>query len=336
MCSKIAPKIGVYLPQVSTSFDGVSDVAHRAEELGFHSVWLSDHMMPLMEERPLLECWTALSAVAAQTKAVKLGTIVMCNSFRHPSLLAKMSATLDVVSNGRLMLGMGAGYIEKEYKAYGFPFPPAKERIEQLSESLRILKLMWTENRASFEGKHYTIRNAICEPKPVQRPHPPILVGGTGKRISKVIAELADYCNLDRLTVEEVAAFLSRLRGICDEVGRPPQEVRASLCSDVFMGANDEEVTKKADLGYERFIAMAEHARNDNIGLYVDRFRPCTREEYLRRRISGTPGQCIDTIAQYVKTGIDMFVIVFPDIMDPEALRVFRDRVLRYFEESEA
>ena len=336
MRSEVVPKVGVYLPQVSSDFESVFNVACRAEELGFHSVWLSDHMMPLMEERPFLESWTALSAVASRTKTLKLGTIVMCNSFRHPSLLAKMSATLDVLSNGRLILGMGAGYIEKEYRAYGFPFPTASERIEQLSESLRILKLMWTQRLASFQGKYYSIQNAICEPKPVQRPHPPILVGGTGKRISRVIAELADYCNLDRLTVEESVVFLRRLSGICEDAGRPPWEVKASLCSDVYIGSSDEEIAKKVDLGYERFISMAQHAKNDNIGLYVDRFRPCTKEEYLERRISGTPDQCIDRIAQYVKIGINVFVLVFPDITGVEVLRFFRDRVLKYFEESEA
>ena len=330
------PKLGVYLPQGLTEFEDISKVAHRAEMLGFHSVWLSDHMMPLMEERPLLEGWTALSAVAAETSLVKLGTIVMCNSFRHPSLLAKMSSTLDVISKGRLILGIGAGYIEKEYNAYGFPFPPASERIEQLSESLRILKLMWTQKRASFEGKHYTIRDAICEPKPVQKPHPPLLIGGTGKRISRVIAELGDYCNLDRLTLEEVKAFLDRLRTQCEEVGRPVGEVRASLCTDIYMGLTENDVNHKIDSGYQKFTVMTEHARNDNIGLYVDRFRPCSKDEYVRRRIHGTPSECIDQISEYVKSGVGLFILVFQDVTEPSSLQEFHDRVIAYFKENEA
>ena len=306
-------------------------MARRAESLGLHSVWLSDHLMPLMEDRPLLECWTALSAVAVETKEVKLGTIVMCNSFRHPSLLAKMSATLDVVSNGRLILGMGAGYIEKEYRAYGFEFPSASVRVDQLAESLRIIKLMWREKRVSFKGKHYSTHNAICEPKPIQKPHPPVLIGGTGKRISRVVAELGDYCNLDRLTTDEASGFLDRLRNTCEEVGRPAQEVSASLCNDLFLGLNEGEVNRKVESGYQKFSAMAEHAKEDSIGLYVDRFRPCSRDEYLRRRISGTPSECIDRIAEYADLGIELFILVFPDVIEPSSLLTFRDKVMSYF-----
>ncbi|HYA22114.1 MAG TPA: TIGR03560 family F420-dependent LLM class oxidoreductase, partial [Thermoproteota archaeon] len=336
MDSRARPELGVYLPQGLTEFDEISEVAHRAEMLGFHSLWLSDHMMPLMEERPLLEGWTALSAVATGTSLAKLGTIVMCNSFRHPSLLAKMSSTLDVISKGRLILGIGAGYNEKEYNAYGFPFPPASERIEQLSESLSILKLMWTEKSASFEGKYYTVRNAICEPKPVQKPHPPLLIGGRGKRISRVIAELGDYCNLDRLTVDEAKAFLSRLRTQCEEVGRSAGEVKASLCTDIYMGSTDDDFNRKIDSGYQKFMVMTEHAKNDNIGLYEDRFRPCPRDEYIGRRIHGTPSECIDQIADYAKSGISLFILVFPDITEPSSLREFHDRVIAYFKENEA
>ncbi len=336
MGSQVKPKFGVYLPQGLTEFDEISKVAHRAEMLGFHSVWLSDHMMPLMEERPLLEGWTALSAVAAQTSLARLGTIVMCNSFRNPSLLAKMSSTLDVISKGRLIMGVGAGYIEKEYSAYGFPFPPASQRIEQLSESLRILKLMWTQKSASFEGKYYTIRNAICEPKPIQKPHPPLLIGGRGKRISRVIAELGDYCNLDRLTVDEVRAFLNRLRTQCEEIGRPAGEVGASLCTDIYMGSTKDDVNRKIESGYQKFLVMTEHAKNDNIGLYEDRFRPCSKDEYVRRRIHGTSSECIDQIAQYMSSGIGLFILVFQDVTEPDALREFHERVVTYFRENEA
>jgi len=332
----VVPHFGVYLPQVSDRYDDIPVVARRAEELGFHSVWLSDHMMPLMEQRPFLECWTALSAVAAETRSVRLGTIVMCNSFRHPSLLAKMSATLDVISNGRLILGLGAGYVQKEYDAYGFRFPAARERVEQLAESLKIIKLIWKEERASFEGKHYVIRDAFCEPKPVQKPHPPILIGGTGKRISRVIAEQGDYCNLDRLTVKEAEGFLRRLRTLCDEVGRPPQDVRASLCDDIFLGSSDDEVEEKVDRAYARFMTMADHAKEDNIGLYADRFRPCSRDEYLARRIHGTTSQCIDQMEEYLRLGVDLFILVFPDILDPGALRMFQEKVLGYFAEGRA
>jgi len=151
-------KFGIYPPQVGTEYQSIRETVSEAERLGFDSVWMSDHLMLLLENVPFLEGWTTLSAIAAETKSLKLGTIVICNTFRNPSLLAKMAATLDVISGGRLIFGIGAGWIEKEHDSYGIPFPEPSVRIEQLRESLQIIKSMWTEEKASFQGKYYNIR----------------------------------------------------------------------------------------------------------------------------------------------------------------------------------
>src|SRR4051794_16089053 len=168
------------------SYDDMRRVAGQAEALGFDSIWLCDHFLTLApdayatdagiardgvrtgDERtgsmPLLECWTTLSALARDTTRLRLGTSVLCNSYRLPSVLAKMGATLDVISGGRLELGLGAGWFEREYRAYGIPFPPIRERIEQLDEAVEIVRRMWTEARPTFAGKHYTIDDAVCDP----------------------------------------------------------------------------------------------------------------------------------------------------------------------------
>ena len=184
---------GVFLPfhTFDGSFSLLRDAVLECERLGYDSVHLDDHLM--YGATPVLECWTKLSAFAAVTTKIRLGTTVLCSSFRNPALLAKMASTLDVVSNGRLDLGIGAGVQEDEHKAYGFAFPKPAERIERLKETAIILKKMWTEEKATYAGNHYRIADAFCVPKPVQKPHPPLTIGGAGEKLTlKVQAELAD------------------------------------------------------------------------------------------------------------------------------------------------
>jgi F420-dependent oxidoreductase-like protein len=324
-------KFGIYPPQVGIEYRSIREVVSEAEWLGFDSVWMSDHLMLLLEDSPFLEGWTTLSAIAAETKSLKLGTIVICNTFRHPSLLAKMAATLDAISGGRLILGMGAGWIEKEHKSYGIPFPGPSVRIEQLKESLQIIKRMWTEEKASFQGKYYTIREAMCNPKPLQRPHPPILIGGTGRKILEVVAELGDYCNYDRLTLDESRRALGVIEEHCSSIGRKRSEIGQSFCGEIILAQDREQVKQKLARAYEGFMVMAEHARRDPIGLYRDRFRPTSLEDYARRRIVGTPQQCIEKMGQFVDLGVDHFILVFPDIKELKCLEFFMDQVVPSF-----
>ena len=156
-------------------------IATTADNLNFDSIYAYDHLIPHYRddiEKNIFECFTLLSSLATITERVKIGQIVACNSYRNPSLLAKMLSTLDIISNGRVELGIGAGWYEQEYVAYGYNFPSDITRIIQLDESIRIIKAMWTEKYASFDGKYYKIKDAICNPKPIQKPHPLIMVGG--------------------------------------------------------------------------------------------------------------------------------------------------------------
>jgi len=192
------------------SYEDMQRVAGLAEELGFDSIWLCDHFLTLAPaayvedagiargdatasreaepgSMPLLECWTALSPLARDTRRLRLGTSVLCHSYRAPSVLAKMAATLDVISGGRLDLGLGAGWFEREYRAYGIPYLRIGERIDQLAEGVEIIRRMWTEPRPRYQGRHYAIDGAICDPSPVQRPHPTIWIGGEGDRRQRAL-----------------------------------------------------------------------------------------------------------------------------------------------------
>ncbi|MDX1524379.1 MAG: LLM class F420-dependent oxidoreductase, partial [Anaerolineae bacterium] len=201
-----------------------------AEASGFDSFWLMDHFIQLPglgpADEPFLEGWSTVAALAAVTSTIRLGTLVTGAPYRNPALLAKMAATIDIISQGRLFFGFGAGWFDTEFKQYGFEFvePPYK-RIQAMREALLIIKKMWTEERASFEGDYYTIREAILEPKPVQKPHPPILIGGSGEKYTlRYLAELGDACNLFG-SVEEVQHKLAVLRDHCAEVGRDYDDI---------------------------------------------------------------------------------------------------------------
>ena len=190
-------RFGVFLPfyalktEKSHLFNQLKEVVVECEHLGYHSVWLDDHLM--LNKKPILECWSTLSALSTVTKKIRLGTMATCNSFRNPALLAKIAATIDIISNGRIELGIGAGIQKYEHNAYGFPFPSPRVRIERLSEAIEIIKKMWTEENPEYKGKHYQIINPICEPKPIQKPHPPITVCGGGEKLTlKVTARHGD------------------------------------------------------------------------------------------------------------------------------------------------
>jgi len=191
-------KFGVCIPQDGMTYERIRNVALKGEELGFDSVWLFDHLQsfPQPGRDPFIECWTTLSALAEATRHIRLGSLVLNAQYRNPALLAKMAATLDNISNGRLEFGIGAGgtiraeWSEKlgytaEYRAYGMDFPEKpSNRIYKLQETVQIIKKLWTEDKVTFEGKHYRVKNAFCYPKPVQKPYPPLWIGGAGEKLS--------------------------------------------------------------------------------------------------------------------------------------------------------
>src|SRR5690348_10992687 len=214
----MAMKIGLIIPQGwRMDLVGISDpveayetmtrVAQEAESLGYDSIWLFDHFhtVPEPTQEVTFECWTSTAALARDTRTIRIGQMVTCNGYRRPALMAKMASTVDVLSHGRLTFGIGAGWYEHEYRAYGYDYPDAPARLRSLHEALQVILAMWTQEEAVFEGKYYQMHGAINQPKGVKPPHIPLLVGGSGERVTlKLVAQYADACNVgsDPATVE--------------------------------------------------------------------------------------------------------------------------------------
>ncbi|MDI3339824.1 MAG: TIGR03560 family F420-dependent LLM class oxidoreductase [Sphaerobacter sp.] len=199
------------------------------ESLGFDTVWVVDHFMASDDEMtPYLEAWTAIAALGMLTHRVRFGVMVSGNTYRNPALLAKQAVTIDHASNGRLELGIGAGWMEREHRAYSFPFPPVGERIAMLEEALQVIRSLMTQERTTFHGRYYQLENAPFEPKPLQRPHIPIVIGAFKPRMMTLAARYADIWNT-RLEPEEAAPAVERFRQAARRVGRDPAEVRLSV-----------------------------------------------------------------------------------------------------------
>ena len=218
-------KFGVFLPfyafqtqNPTAHYQQLLDLVLECERLNYDSIWLDDHLM--YDHWPILESWTTLSALAAKTNRIRLGTMVSCISHRNPTLIAKSAATLDTISNGRLELGIGAGAQEKEHTAYGFGFPKLGERVEILGEALEVITQLWRKDKTSYQSKHYALKDAVCEPKPLQKPNPPIIIGGNGEKLLKVTARYADRFDWGNLSIESYQNKLGILEKNCEEIGR--------------------------------------------------------------------------------------------------------------------
>lgn len=281
-------------------YAAIENIVKECEKNGYHSVWVMDHLF--WGNGALLECWVTLSALASVTKSIRFGPLVSCDSYRLPSILAKMTATLDVISNGRLEYGIGAGWKEDEYNAYGIPFPKPSIRIARLREGIEITKRMWTEEKPSFDGKYYRIKDAECNPKPVQKPHPPIWIGGSGEELLlRLVAEEADGCNFSG-SLDEYKHKLDVLENHCKKVGRDCNTIKKSISADLIISEDAEMVKKK-----------------------VETFKPenLSIEDYSARSIIGTPEECITRISEYHQLGVTYFML---------SLRTFKNDISLFAE----
>ena len=224
-------RIGLKLSQQIHPIGAQREAWRIADEAGFDHIWPFDHLIALGSDpaQPIFDGWTVLGAIAEVTKRTRIGLNVTGNLYRHPGLLAKIAVTVDHLSAGRLEMGLGAAWNEPEFKMYGLPFPSAADRIRMLDEACRMLKLLWTEPRATFSGRFYQLSEAIAEPKPVQKPHPPIWIGGSGpKRTLRVVAKHAAVWNSNARSIEETRALVAVLAEHCAKVGRDPATIRRS------------------------------------------------------------------------------------------------------------
>lgn len=289
----------------------IQETARCVERVGFDSAWLYDHLItwPTVSQDSCFECWTLLSSLASITKTLRLGEMVTCNSYRSPALLAKMAATLDNILSGRLEFGLGAGWYDYEYKAYGYDFPKPAVRIRMLEEALQIVKKMWTEEQATFNGKYYQVKDAINQPKPIQKPHPPITVGGSGEQLTlRVMAKYANRVNFGGYrSFEEYERKFRILEGYCREAGRDPSKITRTLLRDVIVAETEEEAKKKAERVWPRETAFQERMLNS---------------------IVGDPESCLRQLERWKQLGITYFVIYFPDAVDLESIELFARRVM--------
>lgn len=229
------------------SYSDLVRIWQEADEIpAIADLWAFDHFVPLRADpsEPCLEGWTTLTALATQTRRARIGLLVAGNTYRHPAVLAKMAAALDIISEGRLEFGVGAGWHESEHRMYGLPFGTTADRIRALGEACEIVKLLWTSDISNFTGRYYTLADARCEPKPVQRPYPPITIGGTGERLTlRVVARHADRWNFNGASVDEFVRLNDVLDEHCAVVGRDPATIVRSVqrhLNDDFASAAEE------------------------------------------------------------------------------------------------
>lgn len=316
------PTFGVFIPQgwkmELTSIEGAEakwakavEIATLAEALGYDSVWTYDHFhnVPRPAHEAVFECWMTIAAISQRTSRVRLGQMVGCNSYRNPAILAKMTSTVDVMSGGRLDWGIGAGWYEHEYKAYGYEFPAAKDRIGMLRECVEIVKTMWTEPSATFEGKHYTVKGAQCDPKPLQQPHPPILIGGGGEQLTlRVVARLGDRANFGGKP-HEWAHKAEVLKGHCKDVGRDYDEIEKTISGEVMIRETDGEL---------RAIGTK--------SLWGEDF-----ESWRAGNLIGTPDEVSEKVQTYLDLGCTSFMPWCSDYPDDTTVRLFAEKVMPSF-----
>ena len=284
-------EFGLILPQGWLNsikrLEEIEEFAKSAEELGFDSLYAYDHLLPYEEyssiDEPILECWTLLSALIGITKRIKLGQVVLCNSYRNPALVAKMGATFDYLSNNRLEFGIGAGWYEEEYNRFGYQFPTANDRLEQLEEALLIIKGLWNDGRMKFDGKHYKV-DAICNPKPNDVK---IMVGGSGKRLMRIAGKYADRYNHPFGSPEEVKKKVREMREYSD--------IEVSILLRAIIG-NEDEVNS---------IANKLRDEHESIKDYLKKVRDYT--------LIGDDG--IELLNRYMDAGVTHYIIhLFGDV----------------------
>jgi len=279
-------------------------------EDAFDSMWISDHFVPWATfqsvETDILEAWTTLSYLSGVFSKPKFGNIVLCNSYRNPALLAKMGATLDALTGGRFIMGIGAGWKEDEYIAYGYEFPSASVRIGQLEEGVQIIRLLWREDNVTFHGKYYRIRDAYCDPKP--DPVPPIMIGGGGEKLLlRVVAKYADWWNLPNATVSEYGHKLDVLEKHCKAVGRDFSEIKKTLGGFVAIAEKESEAKK---------IASAS---------------PFLKSQSWDAHFIGTPERVIERLGEYVNLGVELFILRFLDFPSTKGADLFIEKVVDEF-----
>ena len=315
-------RFGLQVAQQQTTVEELKEVWKEAEALGFDTLWVNDHLLASVgpPEGSELEAWTLLAAMATVTSKVKIGAMVSNNTFRHPAVLAKMATTVDHLSNGRLVLGIGAGWFEREHQAYGVAFPSVKDRTKALGESLEVITKLWAADpTASFKGQYYTITDAPFMPKPLQKPHPPIMIGGIGeKRVLPLVAKYAQMWNIPNLEPDKIAEKGKVLQEACKKIGRNCAEIEWSYLTPVYIKADAASAQSLLEM--------------------VAKLRNVTVDEARKSILVGDPAAVRQQVQTYIDAGVTHFIINLrkPGLYDREGVRMFAKEVMPHFRQKAA
>ncbi len=275
----MSAKFGVFVPQgwrmdlveirdPLAQYEAMTAVAREAEKAKFDSIWVYDHFhtVPTPEIETTFECWSITAGLSRDTKSIKIGQMVTCNGYRNPALLAKIASTIDVMSAGRLLCGLGAGWYEHEWRAYGYGFPEVPERMRAFREAVEIVVKMWTEEKPTYQGKFYTINEPINEPKGIQTPHIPLWLGGGGEKVTlKLVAKYAQACNVGGGDPVLVSQKLAILKEHCETLERSYDAITKSTSINVFMLKPGEDA-EKATAKVRGAVSLEEYKKNVVVG----------------------------------------------------------------------
>ena len=306
-------RFGVQTAPQNTTWQELRDTWKLIDALGYDTAWTFDHFFAILSDPsgPCFEGWISLTALAAETSRVQAGVLVTGNTYRHPAVLAKMAATLDHISGGRLIMGLGGAWFEMEHNAYGIPFYTTAERIRRLDEAAEIIKRLWTEKQVTFEGRYYQLRDAYCEPKPLQQPRPPIMIGGSGEKLLlRVVAKHADQWN----TFGSPEVFRHKIEVLgehCAAAGRSLDEIEVSWAGATLITDAREE---KAEL----------------LGRWAGAFG-ITPEEYAMGALVGSADEVRERVQRLIEAGVSHFILIANAPFNRESIRRFAEEVIPAF-----
>jgi F420-dependent oxidoreductase-like protein len=301
-------RFGLFTSLTQTTWEQVLGLWRHAAETGWDVACVTDHFMPNTPDRrgDVLECWSTLSALAALVPRLRVGTIVVGNTYRHPAVVAKMAATVDIISGGRLLFGLGAGWQQNEHEAYGIPFGTVAERLARLDEACVVIKRLWTEDRVTFTGRFYRLADAPLMPKPVQRPHPEFMIGGGGERVTlRIVARHADHWNVWG-GPETLARKGKVLDGYCAELGRDPRRLRRSANMALALTEDRTEVARLAE-AVQRRLGYPDAVVHDLL-------------------LAGSPAAVRDKLGRLRESGVDTLFV--PTMFLPRDPRPVLDRFM--------
>ena len=306
-------EFGIYIPQVGLTFEDLQTRARRCEDLGYGSFWLFDHLYaPGLPDQPALEGWTTATALLCGTTRLRVGHLVLNNNLRHPALVARMASTLDVISDGRLDIGIGSGSDPAEHDEAGLPWGSMAARSERLAEALEVLTRMFSGERATFEGGHYRIRELPNLPRSVQQPHPPIHIGGAGVRYTlPLVARYADVWNVPTYALGDWASKIPVLDELCAVAGRDPASIRRSLEAVLVLAASPSSLEPTQTRAERRYGGPGWGLRE---GGFI-----------------GTPSMVVDRIGEAAENGVSLLVFFPSDRGAGDMLELFASEVMPHF-----